>query len=303
MSKLNNVWVISDNPDALTELCAGAAPLGERTTLVYAGDRAAAGADAYLYLGELTDDRRFVDYIPSIVAIAVERKPELIITSTTQNGRLLAGRLAAALGTSVLTDLASLTAENGVTGSRMVYGGAAFRTENVAAGPAVACVGPGCFEAAEPKPAGLAEDVPFVAPAFTIKHLSRRPKTGEKVNLAAAKKVVAVGRGFTAEEDLEMARTLARAVGAEIGCTRPISEEEQWMSNDRYIGVSGKMLKPELYIAIGISGQTQHMVGCNQSKVLFAINKDKNSGIFKQCDYGIVGDLNKILPQLNKKFE
>ncbi|HBR09149.1 MAG TPA: electron transfer flavoprotein subunit alpha, partial [Clostridiales bacterium] len=120
-----------------------------------------------------------------------------------------------------------------------------------------------------------------------------------KVNLPAAKRVIGVGRGFSNEEDLELARDLAKAIGAEIGCTRPIAEESKWMPRETYIGVSGVMLKPELYFAIGLSGQVQHTVGINQSGTIIAINKDKEAPIFRYADYGIVGDLRKILPQLS----
>ena len=122
------------------------------------------------------------------------------------------------------------------------------------------------------------------------------------MNLAAAKVVVGVGRGLEREENLSLARDLAAAIGGEVGCSRPVAEGEKWMPRETYIGVSGVMIKPELYIACGISGQVQHMAGVNQSRVIVAINKDKSAPIFKQCDYGIVGDLSVVLPALTKKF-
>lgn len=99
-----------------------------------------------------------------------------------------------------------------------------------------------------------------------------------------------------------MAEQLAAAIGAEVGCTRPIAEEEKWMDKARYIGVSGVMAKPELYIGIGISGQVQHMVGVSSARTIIAINSDKNAMIFNQCDYGIVGDLKTVLPALTAKL-
>ena len=99
-----------------------------------------------------------------------------------------------------------------------------------------------------------------------------------------------------------MVRQLAAAIGGEVGCSRPIAEGEKWMPKENYIGVSGLMLAPEVYIALGISGQVQHMVGCNRAKVMIAVNKDKNAPIFQQADYGIVADLYKVVPALIKQF-
>ena len=83
-----------------------------------------------------------------------------------------------------------------------------------------------------------------------------------------------------------------------MACSRPVAENEKWMEHERYVGISNLMLKPELYLAVGISGQIQHMVGGNGAKVIVAINKDKNAPIFQYADYGIVGDAVKILPAL-----
>ena len=93
---------------------------------------------------------------------------------------------------------------------------------------------------------------------------------------------------------------LAQKMGAELACSRPIAEGEKWMPKNRYPGVSGVVVKPEVYVACGISGQVQHMVGVNEARVIIAVNKDKNAPIFKHCDYGIVGDLNKVVPALTQ---
>ena len=126
------------------------------------------------------------------------------------------------------------------------------------------------------------------------------PSRSEKssVDLTKADVVVAAGRGFTAEEDLQAARDLCDKLGAGLGCSRPLAEGVDWMPKETYIGVSGLMLAPKVYVAAGISGQMQHMVGCNRATTLFAINKDKNAPIFKQCDFGLVGDVKTVLPAL-----
>ena len=132
--------------------------------------------------------------------------------------------------------------------------------------------------------------------------LETRAKGGESVDLGTAKRVVGVGRGFAAEADLELARALAVRLGAELACSRPIAEGVNWMPTERYLGVSGATIKPDLYVAIGISGQVQHLVGVNNAKVIVAINKDKNAPVFAHADFGVVGDLYQVLPELTKSL-
>ncbi len=303
MSKLAKVFVIAEHQDAMQELVSGAAQLGESTALIWAGDKSQAGsADTVHYLGELSNERILEHYAPSIINLIKTEQPNLVLVESSRKGRLMAGMIAAAVGTSVLADAAQITIDNGIVSQRMVYGGAAFSTERSAAPTTVATVSAGVFEAADTDKAANLVEVPFIAPAPAVKCLERKIKAGESVNLRAAKRIVAVGRGFAAPEELQLAQQLAAAIGAEVGCTRPIAEEEKWMDKARYIGVSGVMAKPELYIGIGISGQVQHMVGVSSARTIIAINSDKNAMIFKQCDYGIVGDLKTVLPALTAKL-
>ena len=286
MNKLQNVWVIAESA-AAEELVAGAAVLGENTAVVRC---------------EGLETGSYVNSIPSIVKLVKEKEPELVLTEATKNGRLVAAAIAAAMGTSVLTDTSELKVENSaVVSKRMVSGGAAFKTEKVSEGTAVVCVGAAVFLAIVPQ-AGEARTERAETGACGITFVEKRAKQVQTVNLAAAKVVVGVGRGLEREENLSLARDLAAAIGGEVGCSRPVAEGEKWMPRETYIGVSGVMIKPELYIACGISGQVQHMAGVNQSRVIVAINKDKSAPIFKQCDYGIVGDLSAVLPALTKKF-
>jgi electron transfer flavoprotein alpha subunit len=136
------------------------------------------------------------------------------------------------------------------------------------------------------------------APRGGVVLIETRAKGGESVDLTAAKRVVGVGRGFAAESDLELARVLAAKLGAEVACSRPIAEGVNWMPAERYLGVSGATIKPDLYLAVGISGQVQHLVGVNHSKVIVAVNKDPKAPIFAQADFGVVGDLYQVLPAL-----
>ena len=301
MSKKNNVIVIAEDKSSIAALVTAARSFGQRVTLIYAGGRDdAAGADKAYYLGELKEES-FLNYIPSVLALCRELAPELVLTDVSKNGRLIAGIIAGTFGAGIISDVSALSAEEGpVTGERMVYGGTAFKTDAVTAPMAVVCVGPGVFEAAELSPCA---DISDLEPASSVRFVEKRPVQAVKVNLSAAKKVVAAGRGVADEGVLETVREFAASVGAEVGCTRPIAEEQKWMPKETYIGVSGAMLKPEIYFGLGVSGQVQHMVGVNGANTIIAINKDKNAPIFQQCDYGLVASLTDVLPGLKERLK
>ncbi|MBZ9688547.1 acyl-CoA dehydrogenase family protein [Clostridium estertheticum] len=119
-------------------------------------------------------------------------------------------------------------------------------------------------------------------------------------NISDADKVCSIGRGLVAKEDLPIIEALAGVMGAEVGCSRPIAEENEWMPLDRYVGISGQKFKGSLYLAIGISGQVQHVRGIRDAKIIVAINSDERAPIFSHADYGIVGDLYEIVPRLTE---
>ncbi len=145
------------------------------------------------------------------------------------------------------------------------------------------------------------------APASAVKVLHRTPKVRETVDIREAKIVVCVGRGVEKKEDVKLARDLADALGGEVACSRPIAEELRWLPEEVYLGISGKKVKPDLYVGVGVSGQIQHVTGIRDSKVILAINRDENAPIFEAADYGIVGDLYRAVPilieELNKALK
>jgi electron transfer flavoprotein alpha subunit len=181
--------------------------------------------------------------------------------------------------------------------TRVTYGGLAVATEEFSAPVAVLVLAPGAVPPGDATGEGASEVV-AAAPRGGVVLIETRAKGGESVDLTAAKRVVGVGRGFAAESDLELARVLAAKLGAEVACSRPIAEGVNWMPAERYLGVSGATIKPDLYLAVGISGQVQHLVGVNHSKVIVAVNKDPKAPIFAQADFGVVGDLYQVLPAL-----
>lgn len=135
-----------------------------------------------------------------------------------------------------------------------------------------------------------------------IKVVSTEEKPKGKVRIEDAELIVSVGRGFKKQEDLKLAFELAEVLGAEIGCSRPIAADLKWLSEDHWVGLSGHKVRPKLYMAIGISGQPQHLAGMMEAKTVVVINNDPNAPFLKNCDYGVVEDLYKFVPALTKKL-
>ncbi|MEG2662238.1 MAG: FAD-binding protein [Hafnia sp.] len=314
MSKFSTVWVFSDTKSHLPELMSGARELGEIIHVVSQSDEQSAlafrlGANAVYSLGEQPDNRIIEDYADTLVqAIRSQSHSSraLLLLPATRRCKTLAARLGARLAAGVVNDAAELSLEDGCpVATHMVYGGLAFGKEKITTDYAVVTLASGVFAPAQEDSArsGNAQTLEFIAPAHAIICESRRVKQGESVDLGKARLVVSVGRGIGSQENIAIAAALSNAIGAELGCSRPVAENEKWMDRERYVGISGIMIKPDLYLALGISGQIQHMVGANGAQILMAINKDKNAPIFQYADYGIVGDLMKIVPALTEKLK
>ena len=182
--------------------------------------------------------------------------------------------------------------------TRMVFGGIAEETV-VVAGPVALVLDGGPVPAA----IGAAPVEEVAATPLGITVVETNASAFEEVDLGAAARVVGIGRGLKAQGDLAMIEALAVASKAEVGCSRPVAEGLNWLGKDRYIGVSGQHIAPELYFAIGISGQLQHMVGVRGAKTIVAINSDPNALVFKDADYGLVGDLYRLVPALTEALK
>ncbi len=311
MSKLSTVWVFSDATSRLAELVGGALTLGEQVN-VLALDEAQStqafqlGATQVFQLTGKPDDRIIEDYADTIAAtIKQHGDAGLLLLPNTRRGKLLAARLGARLQAAVSNDAASLAIESGsVVVKHMVYGGLAFGDETLNTTFSIVTATTGTFDVAANDASlnGTAQVAQWLEPKQPIVRTSIQEKEGNSVELDKARLVVSVGRGIGSQENIAIAKELANTIGAEIACSRPVAENEKWMEHERYVGISNLMLKPELYLAVGISGQIQHMVGANGAQYIVAINKDKNAPIFQFADYGIVGDLFKILPVLTRQL-
>ncbi|MCL2894005.1 electron transfer flavoprotein subunit alpha [Brenneria tiliae] len=313
MSKLTNVWVFSDKHDRYAELLAGARQLGERVTALATNADSVEhiqrqGADTLYRLAEPTPLQRIENYAETIAATIKQQVEQanaqtatLILLAATKRGKALAARLSIQFDAALVNDVTALNVEDdGIYAEHRMYGGLAFGREKINTPIAVVTLAPGVFEPqpeSAPRPCQVIQ-TDYLTPRQEMVCQERRGKPASSVDLSKAKRVVGIGRGLVAQDDLRMVQELAALLQAEVGCSRPIAEGEHWMERERYIGVSGVLLKSDLYLALGISGQIQHMVGGNGAKTIVAVNKDKNAPIFQYADYGLVGDIYKVVPAL-----
>lgn len=286
--------VIAENEDAARFLAAGARTLADQVVLVFLGDAPSGVADK-AYSVKVPESSVADDAFLTVKGRYDIESPDVVIAEPTCHVRSVVGRLAAYAGTAVITDVTAFV--EGAAKS-LYFGGVGERVRRSSGPTGFYTVNPGLFQNTEASGTDVVEELAWIAPEHPLTLVSsrRREKSGDDPSKADI--VVAAGRGFAEEADLGLARDLADRLGGALACSRPLTEGVSWMPSDTYIGVSGLMLAPKVYVACGISGQMQHMVGCNRSGVIFAINKDKNAPIFRQCDFGLVGDVKDVIPAI-----
>ena len=283
--------VIAEHPEAARELAAGARTLADEVSLVAFGSAPEHVADA-AYIVEVPAGAVADDAYLTIQSVYDAERPAVVLAEPTRHVKSVLGRLAAAADAAAITDVTAF----GDAGAQSLYfGGVGERVRKAAGDVAFYTVAPGTFADVEPAGIAVAETVAWIAPARPLRLVSSREREKGGTDLFKAE---AVGRGFAEESELDLARALADKIDGGLACSRPLTEGVDWMPQSTYVGVSGLTLTPKVYVACGISGQMQHMVGCNRSGAVFAINKDKSAPVFKQCDWGLVGDIKDVLPAL-----
>jgi len=262
------------------------------------------GADKIYLVKELPSDF-YADVYAEAICQILHYGAELLLVGSTRRGRELAPRVAQKWGAGCVTDAIDIKVKDGkLLVDRYSLAGSTISSELIKTTKKVISVMPRVFKLAEKESRhGEIVEVALKLKSPRLNIMEKRTKAGETVSLEEAQTLVCIGKGLGKKEDIALVKTLARSLNAEIGCTRPISHDLQWLSEEREVGLSGKKCKPRLCVSIGISGQIQHTVGIRDSKIIVAINKDKNAPIFEIADYGIVGDLYQALPKIIEKIQ
>jgi electron transfer flavoprotein alpha subunit len=275
-----------------------------------APELAATKLDAVLFvehelLGAYTPD----GFTHALAQVIAQAKPDLVLMPHTYQVRDFAPKLAASLGKGMIGDCVGYRHENG----KLIFVRQMFQGKTVAdvvfegAAPWFATFQAGAFRADLAERGTAKAPVRNVVVELSAAQIRSKPlelfrEAKQAVDLTQAPILVSVGRGIKAPENIAIAEKLARLLGGELAASRPICDEG-WLPMERQIGSSGQTVAPKLYLALGISGAIQHVVGMKGSRTIVAINKDQNAPIFEVADYGIVGDLFEIVPALTEELE
>ena len=239
-------------------------------------------------------DYRTDAYTPALAEVVKSLDPAVVIIGASVQGKDLAARLAARLNAGLVMDCTAISLQNGViTYTRPMFGGKIMADVQVQGSPQIVAVRPNVMSIAEsPKESVVEKPTPHLGEVKTAV-AEKMMDTSNKIELTEADIIVSGGRGTGGK--FEPIEELAAALGGAVGASRS-AVDEGWRAHSDQVGQTGKVVSPTLYIACGISGAIQHLAGMSSSKVIVAINKDAEAPIFSKADFGVVGDVFKILP-------
>jgi electron transfer flavoprotein alpha subunit len=264
-----------------------------------AGEVAAADAAEVVVLDDPALKEYTADgFVLALAELIASEKPDRVFLPHTYQTRDFAPALAARIRRPLVTDCVAI---KGTAYVRPMFQGK-LQADVAVDGPHLATFQIGAFRADAMKTGPSPAAVRKASIAIDASKIRQKPEAPFKeakqaVDLSQAERIVAVGRGIKGQEHLQIAQALAKAMGAELAASRPICDAG-WLPMDRQIGSSGQTVAPKLYVALGISGAIQHLVGMKGSRTIVAINKDPEAPIFEIADYGIVGDLFEVVPAL-----
>jgi electron transfer flavoprotein alpha subunit len=316
---VTKVWVFAEvgagGPTAATlELLTKARSLGDPVEAVALGPGASDAAPTLAGFGATTvfagDDEAFSDTLGrpaahALAALAAEHQPEMILFSTSYDARDVAARLQAITGSTLMSNATDVLAVDRAR-TEILGGTKIVDVELRGPHPKLVLVRPRSLPAVAVDEGALATVVPVAWEARedlrTVRRVERHDEAAAGPGLDDAKVVVAGGRGLGAPEHFAMLDELAATLGAAVGASRA-AVDAGWVPYRYQIGQTGTTVKPEVYLAVGISGATQHVVGMKGSKRIVAINKDPDAPIFRMADLGVVGDLFKVVPALTQELK
>jgi electron transfer flavoprotein alpha subunit len=256
-------------------------------------------AKVYVAAGAVFDEYVVAPVVALLAGLVAEKSPALVLLAGNAQGKEVAGRLAVKLDSGVLTDAVDLIpGEGGPVAEQSIFGGATIVHSRVRRGTPIVAMRPNAV-APEPSP-GAAElsEVSLAGEVAGARVTGRVvAERGERPDLTEASIVVSGGRGTGGAEGFTVIETLADSLNAAVGASRAVTDAG-WYPHQFQVGQTGKTVSPQLYMAIGISGAIQHRAGMQTSKTIIAVNKDPEAPIFELADFGVVGDLFKVVPQL-----
>jgi electron transfer flavoprotein alpha subunit len=304
-----SILVFSEDKELAYQLLSKAVELAAKMNVIvcvlasdYPQDYINQGAERVLVsnLGDFS-----VEKYKAALLKSIERSDsDIVLIGSTKQGKEIAARIAAALGVGCMSDCNRVNyIDDEIIVEKLTYGGSTIARETSASKPTIITALPRSFDKLEPQErTGEIIELSYEAPETKVKVLERRDKPRGGQDLDNADIIISAGRGFKKKEDLKLLEELSEALGgAAIGCTRPISADLGWM--EEWVGISGKKVKPTLYITCGISGQIQHVAGIRESKVIVSINNDESAGIHGVSDYSIIGDVYEVIPALVKALK
>jgi len=268
------------------------------------------GADkVYVIDDPLLKDYQTDSYVSVMEKVIKEVMPQILLLGQTSTGRDLAPRLAFRLGTAVSMDCIELAIDPEsklMLQTKPVYGGNAQAIFTCESFPQIATVRPKAMSPLEPDTSRKGEVITIEAgldpSAIRTKVLEKVKEEVEGIRLEDAGAVIGGGRGIGNAEGFKQLEELAKVLKGAVGATRPPCDNE-WVPAGAQIGLTGKIIAPDLYIAVALSGASQHMSGCSGSKNIVAINKDPEANIFREAQFGVVGDWKKVLPAFTEKVK
>lgn len=244
-------------------------------------------------------------YAKAIAEVAGAQGADTVIFSQSLNGKGLAPRVAIRLGAGIVSGAVALPdTSNGFVVKKAAFSGKAFANVKINTANKVVSIVPNSIGAEETGGSASVEagSVSLADSDYSVTVKEVKKQVGDTLPLPEAELVVSAGRGMKGPENWGMIEDLAASIGATTACSRPVADVG-WRPHHEHVGQTGVAIRPNLYIAIGISGAIQHLAGVNQSKVIVVINKDPEAPFFKAADYGIVGDAFEVVPKLTEAIK